>query len=411
MSNDYLLYYKKDKTIKETKYEDVLGNLYELHAVVPTEENIKEYIKKGTNKKIKDYLASKNQSEIIDEIKKSISQIDNKIPLYDAYKKNLFIVSKENVYKRVIYQSYRFPDKTLIEILKKKKKELEPLIAKLKKKTDKEKTLKEYAKSEKIEYELIHKEISLQTEHHKLDLMLEFLKSFDIDILETTYVKVFYFYANEVGKDITVCSRPSFMPHFTHLIPYYTRSEIINLALNMELIKPNDKYYDKEEVMKLCEKVTGNDISADTIMKHQEHIIKHNKIGVIQYYSLQGSYFMNQYLRNLVNYEYKNELLEGVIKSTWELIIDAPEFDKEYTLYRFIHDDSYLKHLNIGDKFVDPSFISTTRDPFYKSDTYKFGFILIKIRIPPNVKGVGLCLESYYIFQKNKKSYYRLYPY
>lgn len=104
---------------------------------------------------------------------------------------------------------------------------------------------------------------------------------------------------------------------------------------------------------------------------------------------------MNQYLRNLVDYEYRNELLERVIRSMWELVNDSPAFDKNYTLYRFIHDDSYLKHLNIGDEFIDPSFISTTRDPFYRAETYKFGFILIKIHIPAKQKGVGLCVESY----------------
>src|SRR5439155_2826613 len=107
-----------------------------------------------------------------------------------------------------------------------------------------------------------------------------------------------------------------------------------------------------------------------------KHIIVNNKIGIVQYYSLQGSYFMNKYLRN--PNDYKNELLEKAIFSMWELIDTAPSFDKSYILYRFINDDIYLKYLKIGDTFIDPSFISTTRDPFYKSETYKFGFILIK---------------------------------
>lgn len=392
--HNYLLYYKKDKTIKQTKFENVMDTLYELRAIVPTKERINDYIKKGSKSNIKSYLKSKNAVDIIDDIKKSISEIDNKIPLYDPYKKNLFIINKENVYNRVTYQSYRFPDKPLIGILMKKRTELEPLIQKLQN-INTDKTLKEY--------ELIHKKISLEEEYHKLGLMLEFLESFDIDILETTYVKVFYFYANEVGKNITVCERPSFMPHFTHLKPYYTRSELINLALNMEIIKPDNKFYDQENVMKLCDKVIKNDISSDIITKHQEHIIKHNKIGVVQFYSLQGSYFINQYLRGLTNYEFKNEILESVIRSIWELILSAPEFDKEYILYRFIHDDSYLKHLKIGDTFIDPSFISTTRDPFYRAETYKFGFILIKINIPAKIKGVGLCLETYSHFPEEQE--------
>ena len=402
MNTHYLLYYNKHKTIKETEFDNVISDLYELDATIPTTKQIKDYIANGSNNKIKNYFKNNEASDIIDKIKKSISKIDNKIPLYDTYKRNLFIISKEFVYKRVIYQFYRFPDKILIELLTKRKKILEPLINKLKiKSLGKTLSKIELSNNEKINYGNIQEKINLETEYHKLELMLDFLKSFDIDILETTYAKTMYFY--EVGKNITVCDRPSFKPYYMHIKPYYTRSELINLALNMEFIKPDNKYYDKEEVMKLCEKVKNNDITADTIIKHQEHIINKNKIGVIQYYSLQGSYFMNKYLRNQVDYEYKNELLESIIRSTWELINDAPEFDKEYTLYRFIHDDSYLKHLNIGDTFVDPGFISTTRDPFYRSETYKFGFILIKINIPAKVKGIGLCIESYSHFPEEQE--------
>lgn len=393
--NYYLLYYKDEKTIKDTKYEEVFDMLYYLKAVVPSVDHIKEYIKIGKNNKIKEYFSKETPENIINKIKDEISRIDNKIPLYDELKRNLFIIPKELVYKRVMYDSYRFPDNRLIKILKDRKKELKPLITKIKRKLDKHQKLSDFEQSEGLYYQIIHKNIKLQEEYQKLKLMMEFLESFNIEILETTYMKTFYLYANEVGKNITVCLRPSFAPHYRHIKPYYSRSELINLALNMELIKPSNKYYDQEEIMKLCNLIRDNDISADTIMKHQEYIIKNNKIGAVQYYSLQGSYFMNQYMRNLVEYEYKNDLLEQIIKSTWELINDAPGFDKEYTLYRFIHDDNYLKHLNIGDTFVDPSFISTTRDPFYRSETYKFGFILIKINIPAKIKGVGLCIESY----------------
>ena len=392
--NNYLLYYKQDDTIKLTKFEDVYDMLYYLKATVPTVDNINQYINdKNGDKVIKKYLKSNKPAKIIQEIKDAISKIDNKIPLYDELKRNLFIVEKELVYKRVIYDYYRFPDKTLIEILKERETELKQLIEKITKKIN----------IENIKSDIIHKNIKLQEEYDKLKLMLDFLDCFNIEVLETTYMKVFYLYANEVGKNITVCIRPSFLPHYRHIKPYYSRSELINMALNMELIKPSNHYYTHDEVMKLCSLVKQNDISADTIMKHQEYIIKNNKIGVIQYYSLQGSYFINQYLRNLTSYEYKNPLLEEVIGSIWELIIKAPEFDKEYTLYRFIHDDSYLKHLNIGDTFIDPSFISTTRDPFYRSETYKFGFILIKINIPAKMKGVGLCIESYSHFPEEQE--------
>jgi hypothetical protein len=72
----------------------------------------------------------------------------------------------------------------------------------------------------------------------------------------------------------------------------------------------------------------------------------------------------------------------------------TPAFDNSYEVYRFIDSDEYLNHLKIGDIFTENGFMSTTRDPFYKAETYKFGFILIKIRVPKNIKGISLCLET-----------------
>jgi hypothetical protein len=401
--NKYLLYYKDENTLKKTEFKDVLDNLYNQKASLPTEEQIKQYMKVGNNNKIKEYLKG-NPSEIIQDIKVSISKINNKIPLYDVYTKNLYLISKELVYRRVVRESYRFPDESLITILSDKKDKLKPKIKNIKKNgSNKAKKLSEFSDSKDIHYGELHESIREQREFRKLKLMLEFLNSFDNETVYDTYVRVFYAFANEVGKDLTVCSRRSFLPHYKHIKPWYTRSELINLALNMEEIKPSDKYYDEKEVMKLCKIVRKNDISADTIMKHQNYIVENNKIGIIQYYSLQGSFFINQYLRNLVSYDYKNELLEENIRSMWKLTSNAPEFDKSYTLYRFIQDDSYLQHLKIGCVFTDPSFISTTRDPFYRSELYKFGFILIKIKIPKNVKGVGLCIESYSNFPEEQE--------
>ncbi|ARF11395.1 ADP-ribosyltransferase exoenzyme domain protein [Klosneuvirus KNV1] len=391
----YLLFYKDTKTIKEAESEKVFDDLYYLRASIPTKENIKDYIKTGKNKKIKDLLKNGEPEDIIKEIKEAISKIDHSMPLYDEYSKNIYLIKKSQVYNRVMYQYYRFPDESLIRVFKEREKKLKPKLIKIKETINKEQNLGEFKKTQDIHYETLHKNIRLQREYRKLTLMLEFLNSFNIEILQTTYIKIFYFYANEVGKNITVCIRPSFMPHYKHIKPYYGRSELINMALNMSKIRPSDKYYDKEEVMKLCDIVKKNDITSETLVKHQEYIINTNRIGVVQYYSLQGSYFMNKYMRNLVSYAYKNELLESIIRSTWELILDAPAFDKEYILYRFIHDDEYLKHLKVNDVFIDPSFISTTRDPFYRSEIYKFGFILLKIKVPKNKKGVGICIEPY----------------
>jgi len=395
---DYILFDKETKILKTVKFELVMEELYYGNSTIPSKEHILNYKKNGTDKYISSYFKENNYDAeiIINNIKNDISKINNRIPLYDEYTKNLYIIPKEYVYSKVIYQSYRFPNKELKRILKEKRNELKLSVTKMKNdKETNEKSLAQFEKSPLVHYNIAHKKAEKKREYNKLILMLNFLKQFNLEILETTYITVFYFYANEVGKDITVCKRPSFLPHFRHIDPYYRRGELINLALNMQIIKPDNKYYDQKEVMKLCDVIKENDISADTLMKHQEHIIIKNKIGIVRYYSLQGSFFINKYLRDTDNDSYYNIILENIVKSMYKLVNTAPAFDKEYILYRFINNDSYLKDLKIGDIYIDPSFVSTTRDPFYGSDLYKFGFILIKIKIPKNVTGVGLCIETY----------------
>ena len=73
--------------------------------------------------------------------------------------------------------------------------------------------------------------------------------------------------------------------------------------------------------------------------------------------------------------------------------MSAPAFNKAYIFYRFIDKDDHIKDLKVGDIYIEKGFTSTTRDPFYRSDVYEFGFILVKIRIPKHKKGVGLSLE------------------
>ena len=65
----------------------------------------------------------------------------------------------------------------------------------------------------------------------------------------------------------------------------------------------------------------------------------------------------------------------------WELINNAPPFDKDYILYRFIRDDEFLSQIKIGSTYIEKGFMSTTRDPFYKQNEYVFGFILLKIKL------------------------------
>jgi hypothetical protein len=75
----------------------------------------------------------------------------------------------------------------------------------------------------------------------------------------------------------------------------------------------------------------------------------------------------------------KDKYLENNIKYLYNLIKKAPVLEEEIILYRFLHDDSFLK-----EEFIEEGFMSTTRDPFYKSPFYSLGNKLMKIRIKKN---------------------------
>lgn len=353
MDDEYNLLYniKKKKVEKYTKYE-VLDKLYYLECRLPEENEISHELA---------------YDELIIKIKNSISTIEEKVPLYDIYTENIYLINKFNVYHRVVYQNYRFPEKYIINEFVEK--------------------LDNYNKIKKIDDVLIIRK------KKKLELMINFMKSFDIDLLFTTYIKVYYKYSSYVGRNNTLCKHPSFIPTFYHLKPYLTRKEIINLSINFDIITDKKEIND-DELYKLCDIIKNYQINAKILIDHQQYILNSNLLGLVQYYTLQGSHFMNQYLRNKTQYHTKNIELENLISPMWKLILDAPSFDKEYIFYRFVKEDTFLNKIKVGEIFTENGFMSTTRDPFYKSETYKFGFILIKIRVPKNTKGIALCLET-----------------
>jgi hypothetical protein len=355
----------KDKVIKSISLDTAIFEMYYLRYRIPTSKE----------------LISNKSTMTVEEIKKLVSTSDSYIPLYDAFTSNIYIVQKRNVYIRVTNHDYRFPDDLIMGSVK----------------TSLEKKLKKL----KNHPELENDRVFLRT-IHKIDLMIDFMNQFDKNILFDTYLRTFYRYAPEIGNATFTCIRRSFIPHKSHLKPYYTVDEIIKLGMNMELIKiPKKITYDdfkdsltKDDYVDMCSKIQTNDVSAEILIEHQNYIVENNMVGLIQYYTIQGSYFMNQYMRGMTKYEYRNDYLEENIKKMWELVLDSPAFDNDYILYRFVSTDEHLRDLEIGDIYTESGFTSTTRDPFYRNDLYKFGFILVKIKIPKGIKGVGLCLET-----------------
>lgn len=353
-----------NKLIK-TSDPNILDRLYYLEITIPNEHNLKKL------------NINKSKEFIIDNIKKvsTIASKNDKIALYDIINTNIHLINKDDVYTKVIYDHYRYPEKHNI---KNKHNELTKLLSGNKNIDDrpiKERTLR------------------------KLSLTIDFLSCFDEDIMYDTYLHAFY-YSNPAGWSITQCLRKSFMPYYKHLKPFYEKEEIIKLAYNMKLVDKNkmSKIIDDEQLNDLCNKVKLNDISHEILTEHQKHIVKHNSYGLVQYFTFHGSYSMNKYLRGLMDNDYRNIDLESNIDKMNNLIRSAPKFDKDYVLYRFIRDDSPINKLKIGDVFVPKGFVSTTRDPFYDPKSYSFGFVLVKIKIPKDIQGVALSVETVSLF-------------
>jgi hypothetical protein len=300
-----------------------------------------------------------------DEIRDMISQNEDIIPLYDIYTSNIYLINAENLFKRITYNSYRFPNQNLLSTLE-----------------------EEISKQNKLS-----KDVLIQRQMQKFILMKAFMKNFNLKILENTFYRSMYKNSPELGKNLLFCKRPSFNKYIHNSKPYYTKSEIINISKNMGKKILIEKLSDSA-LQELCKFVNSNDISAKILFSHQLHTINQDMLGLIQYYTVQGAYNINRYLRMNNVILSPNDFLNGIILNLHKLCITAPAFDKNYIIYRFIKDDGYLSTLRINDVYESDSFISTTRDPFYRSDLYNFGFILLKIHIPKNIIGVGLSLEN-----------------
>ena len=338
----------QNNQIKNVTYDKVIDGLY-----------YQKY-------KIPDNLTPKQ----IKELKEKISRINYHIPLYDPYSDNLYLITQEDLYNCIFKLSYRFPTVKFINQLKSKIKKNEELLQSIK-------NIKK------------HQKIIIEETIYRYNLMIEFLNNFDNGILLDTYIKTLY-NTNELGRSITLCQKPSFSPMLNYIKPYFTKDEIIYMALNMGFIQKYElNNLTNENIRELCSKISLNDINSNNIIKHHLHIVKNNCVGLIQYFSLSGFMLMNYYLRNNnVNNEYLNTMIKTLIK----LCITSPLLDKKYYVYRFIDNDDFLSELKNGDIFQEKGFLSTTRDPFYKQDNETFGWILMKIHIPEN-KHI-LCIES-----------------
>jgi len=363
MENIYL-YDNNNKLINTfVDNNDILINLYNKNFRIPDNS-----ILEMNNLKI-------HKLDII----KNISKLEFDLyPLYDIETDAIYLINNNDLFKRVNENNYRFPDTMIIESLKYK---LENYIKEL----DKELT-------EEDNYLVIIK-------LNKIKQSIEFLKNFDLDILKENFIKEFEKNNQSNYKNFTTCIRPSYAnyirPVYTNIQPntYFIRPYYNLKELEASQIIYNDNYQNTED---MCLYNVMRDIHISNLILHHRHIMVNNGAGILQYYSIIGSYVINNYLRELSETsKYNNSILNDIIKHFWNIIITAPPFEDSFYIYRFVNDDSFLQNLNIGDIYCDKGFMSCTRDPYYISKYYNFGPNLMKIKVPKNKQGVGLCLELF----------------
>jgi hypothetical protein len=332
---------------------EILENLYYNLAILPTSSEIESYNKKH------------NTTFNLEKIKEKISSIVSDLPLFDVVSQNIYLIPANHVFTYIKEKHYRIPSEKIYNFLI---------------------TALSNAKTPELK--------------HKLEKNINFLSSYDFDELFMTYLKVIYSNSNQIGKDITDCRRISFLPYLTNIdsSPYYSRSEMINLALNLNLIKPDMTIYQNKELNDLCINLNANTISSEMLIKHQFYIQKNNAQHIIYYYTFYGSQFYNKYLRNSSNIY--DEYMVNNINLLFNLVKKAPVFDTDVYVYRFISSDEYLQHVQINGLFKEESFISTTRNPFYENI---FGYILLKIKLPKKKSGLGLCDETYSLFPNEQE--------
>lgn len=295
MSEKYYFFsLKKNKLVKIKIEPDKLINLFYDNLIrIPIKNELE-------NKSIIDY------DKYINKIKKNISKIKNYIPLFDIYSSNIFLIKHDNVYKRIYNDHYRFITNNELNIMKKE--------------FDIMNNLMNLTNTQKLYKKKIKKNI-------------DFLVNFNLDIMTDSYIKSIYYGSNQVGKNITYCKKPTFIPYINTSNPYYTRSELINLGLNLKIIKEDETYYDNKKLNKLCKKISKNDLTSDIIINHQKFIKNNNSKYIVQFYSFLGYYFINSYLRNKKSY--KDVFLEKLIIKMWSLILKAPKlnFSKKKNMF------------------------------------------------------------------------------
>lgn len=306
--------------------------------------------------------------EKIKKDKEYISKLKYQIALYDIKSDNLYLINRDQVYNKVFNENYRFITKKYYDMFMEKKQN--SLIDK-------------------------YEKHPFKTNHiNKYSYIINFLQNFDLDVYYRTYIDVLY-NVDELGGDLTFKERTDYAPMevLSHIKPYYRKTEIINYGLNNKLIQSN--IISNDEIRIIYNELKKYELGFELLLDHYNYIVKNNVYELIQYYSLQSYKTINGYLR--FNKDKNNVLFNRLINKVNDIILnvgkESKKPERDFYVYRFVSNDSYIADLDINDTFKESGFLSTTRNPFYKTkDDSSFGWTLLKIKVPK--KYPFLCIET-----------------
>jgi hypothetical protein len=294
--------------------------------------------------------------DLTKEFQKELSYDDEHLPLFDIMTNEIKYVHKSNIYKSIKQSHYRVLNEDLINFLK------------------------------KYNYD---------------NSLIEIVKLFNFDILESIFLRFVFYNSYEIGADISYFKNPAFIKSYD-IKPFLKKSSIVNTALNTGIINMKDLPISNNKLEKIYDQIKHFLFTDDILLSHME-LIKKNKLnGLINFYTFYGSSFLNNYLRQVHNVSHDNNFVEQINKLN-DLIDKVPKLKEPKLVFRFINDDSYLNINKVGDTFINNSFMSCTRKPNINAENNEFGFILLKINLTDKFKGYFISIEASSVFPHEKE--------
>ena len=247
-------------------------------------------------------------------------------------------------------------------------------------------------------------QLFLQENKNKNKELLELINLFDFNILEQHLLRFIFYNTKEIGSDISFLVNPAFIS-FLNINPYLKKSSIINTAQNLGLIEQDNlkEFKSNEKIKDLYNRIKYIFFSEKELLSHINHITNNKMSRIINFYTMYGAFFLNNYIRSPEKYT-NDEITVNQIRKLTKLIKSAPKLNSSKIIFRFIKSvPANLKRIKVGDVYVENSFMSCTRKPHVDAINEQFGFILLKINLPENFPGCCLSIESDSVFPEEKE--------